>query len=186
MPRTASMIVVLSLLVAASATASEWISPGDVPYRDWARVVSRTPIYETVRVVTPRRECWTERVAYERLHRDGGHGSYAPTLVGATIGGVIGHELGHKRRGRRIAAVVGALVGGSLGHEMHRHHRRRRGRTIAYRDEERCEIREEVEYEEHVVGYDVEYRFHGRTYWVRLDHDPGSRLEVAYDVRPWE
>ena len=62
MTRIASMLVALSLLVAVGAEARGGDSREGGPTRDWARVVSSTPVTETLRVVTPRRECWTERV----------------------------------------------------------------------------------------------------------------------------
>jgi uncharacterized protein YcfJ len=41
------------------------------------------------------------------------------TLVGAVIGGVIGHQLG-KGNGRELATVGGAIVGGAIGNDMER------------------------------------------------------------------
>ena len=46
--------------------------------------------------------------------------------------------------------------------------------------------REVIEYteEERVVGYDVAYRYNGRTYETRTDYDPGPSLRVRVDVAP--
>jgi len=190
MKRHATWIVILSLLASLPAAASRRDHERD-RHRDrdrWAKVLHASPVHEQVRVVTPVRECWMERVSYERPRRGHRrHHSRTPTLVGATIGRLLGREITHDRRGRRIATLVGALVGGSVGHDVsHRRsdrHRRHRN-AVAYRNEERCETREEVSWEQQVVGYDVKYKYRGRIYRTRMGHDPGRRMKVAVDVRP--
>jgi uncharacterized protein YcfJ len=152
-------------------------------HHDWAKVVSSKPVYDAVRIVTPRTQCWTERVAYE--HHYHGARSPAPMIIGATFGGLLGHEIGHKGRSKRVGTVVGALLGGTIGHEIGRE---RRGRASdvrrEYRDEERCETSEEVTWENALRGYDVTYRYHGRSYETQLAHDPGDRIRVKIDVIP--
>ncbi len=192
MKRNATLIVILSLLFSLPAAADR--RDRDRHHQDrgharWAKVVSSTPIYQRVRVVTPVRECWTERVAYERPRRSHGrrHHSRTPALLGATIGGLIGSEIGHDRRDRRAASVVGALIGGSIGHDIGHRQGRRHGRhrnAVEYRDERRCETRDQVGWERQVVGYDVDYRYRGRRYHTRLDHDPGRRMKVDVNVKP--
>ncbi len=34
-----------------------------------------------------------------------------------------------------------------------------------------------------VVGYDVRYEYNGVTRTVRMDHDPGDKLQVEDDVK---
>jgi uncharacterized protein YcfJ len=194
MKRHATWIVILSLLISLPAAASQRDHERERRgNRDrWAKVLRSSPVHEQIRVVTPVRECWTERVSYERSHRGHRrHHSRTPALVGATIGGLLGREIAHDRRGRRIATLIGALVGGSVGHDVghdigHRRsvrHRRHRN-AVDYRNEERCETRERVSWEQQVVGYDVKYKYRGRIYHTRLGHDPGRRMKVAVDVRP--
>jgi uncharacterized protein YcfJ len=188
MKRHATWIVILSLLAGLPAAAGH--RDRDREHVRWARIVRSTPIHERVRVVTPVRECRTERVSYERPRRDRHHRrhhSRTPALLGASIGGLVGSEIGHSRRDRRVATLMGALIGGSIGHDIgHRQGRRhpRHRDRIAWRDEERCETREQVSWERQVVGYDVDYRYRGRIYNTRLDHDPGRRMEIEVDVRP--
>src|SRR5262249_8992492 len=50
--------------------------------------------------------------------------------------------------------------------------------TTAYRDSDR------------IMGYEVTYRYGGREYTTRMDHDPGQRLRVRvdthYSIQPFE
>ncbi|HEX4895820.1 MAG TPA: hypothetical protein VFV11_05760 [Solimonas sp.] len=45
----------------------------------------------------------------------------------------------------------------------------------------RCDALAEEEPE--ILGYDVIYRYHGRTYRTRMPYDPGDRIPVRVDVR---
>ena len=38
--------------------------------------------------------------------------------------------------------------------------------------------------EREILGYDVEYRYHGDVYASRLSYDPGARMRVRIDVSP--
>lgn len=150
---------------------------------DWAEVLSATPVYQEVRVVTPRTECWVEQVVYER--ETVGRRSVAPLIVGATVGGVLGSEIGGKGRSRRVGTVVGAVLGGSIGHDIaHRHHDRRSRVRREVREEERCETRDVVTWEDRLRGYDVRYRYQGREYETHMDTDPGRQLRVVIHVSP--
>jgi uncharacterized protein YcfJ len=192
MKRHATLIIILSLLINLPAAASHRDRDEDRGRGRWAKVLHSTPAFERVRVVTPVRECWTERVAYERSQqrRHRRHHSTTPTVVGATIGGLLGRELGHGRHDRRVATVIGAVLGGSIGHDIgHRHgrnrrHDRRHRNVVRYRNEQRCEMRDVVAYERRVVGYDVEYKYRGRIYQTRMGNDPGRRIKVEVDVKP--
>ncbi|HET9651809.1 MAG TPA: glycine zipper 2TM domain-containing protein [Usitatibacter sp.] len=170
-------------------------------YGDVARVVSSTPIYETVAV--PRRECHAEQVtAYEerRSVRPAPEG-YAPvrnegigpgTVLGAIIGGVIGHQLGSSTAGRDHGAAAGAVIGGLIGHDAET--RAADGYGPVARDEvivERTPVTREVQRcndvtdtSERIVGYDVRYEYNGREFRTRMPYDPGQEMPVNVDVRP--
>ena len=80
-------------------------------FYDKAKVVSVDPIYETVQVTFPEKQCWKERVR----HQGRGHeGSYTPVIAGAIVGGVVGNQFGGGR-GRDALTVAGALLGASVG-----------------------------------------------------------------------
>jgi uncharacterized protein YcfJ len=143
-------------------------------YADTAKVISATPIYETVRVSRPVEECWTER----RVQPAGGSGRAAGTLAGGIVGGLIGNQFGHGS-GRAAMTVAGTLIGASVGHELSRDVRP--ARVVR---EERCERVGRYRSEERLVGYRVEYRYQGRTFVTRTDEHPGRRIPVRVAVEP--
>jgi uncharacterized protein YcfJ len=169
-------------------------------HADVAQVISATPIYQ--RVASPQRQCWTEQVATfeERRVRQPGQVVYseprgnsgAGTVLGAIIGGVVGHQFGSSSAGRDHGAVAGAVLGGLIGNDMERQsdggYRQVSRDTVAIervpvmRDVQRC--RTDVSYRDQIAGYDVRYRYHGREFSTRLDYDPGPTLPVSVDVRP--
>lgn len=178
-------ILFLALLGLPAAVGARSSIESDPRHHAWARVIESEPVYASVRVVTPHTECWTERVVYEPQRS--GPASPTPMLLGATMGGLLGREIGHRGRGRTVGTIVGAVLGGSIGHDMARRHEagKRRGYREV-RDEERCETREEVSWERELTGYDVRYRYQGRTYETRMASDPGERLRVVVEVFPSE
>lgn len=164
----------LAILLAASGSTHAGHGPGD-GFTTRARVVSSVPIYESIS--EPRRECWTETVGYEtRSYREGNGGGSA--IIGAIAGGLLGSTVG-KGDGRVAAAAVGAATGAVVGDRWNRPETRYES---VPREVERCRTR--YEHREVVVGYDVRYRFRGREYSTRLDHDPGKwvRLDVDFNV----
>ena len=94
-------------------------------YGDVARVISAAPIYD--RVAAPQRECRTEQVtAYEERRsvrepepRESG-GIGPGTVIGAIVGGVIGHQFGGSSAGRDHGTAAGAIVGGLVGNQVDR------------------------------------------------------------------
>jgi uncharacterized protein YcfJ len=161
-------------LIAATASASALARHGDGFY-DTAKVVWAEPIYETVKVSRPVEDCWSEQVVVS----DPRHGSYTGTIAGGIVGGVVGSQFG-RGKGKTALTVAGTLLGASIGHDLsHRH-------TSVQRvvNEERCELVEQVEYREQVVGYRVKYRYKGQTFFTRTDEHPGERIRIRVDVDP--
>ncbi len=162
---------VAGVLLAVAARA-------DVSY-EYATVIAADPIVKTVRVTTPRKECWEEDVVYRReRHHDNGVG----TVVGGIIGGAIGNAVGHKKRNKQVGAVVGAVLGATVGSAVSNQHRRtstdRRG------TEEVCEVYHDYHEEERIVGYDVRYRYNDVTYATRTSRNPGETLKIRVSVSP--
>lgn len=171
---------------------------------DSAPVTQVDPIYETVRIETPRRECRTEAVErqidrprhrkHHRHHVKGGR-SITPEIIGAVIGAGLGHQFG-RGRGKDIGTVAGAVLGASVGHDIKRHNRRHRRHHDQARGEhydsnrtyvEHVEVCEDVlnfHEEKRVVGYRVQYRYNGQQFWTETSHDPGERIEVRVSVTP--
>jgi uncharacterized protein YcfJ len=185
--RSRSWLIVLGVLgTAATASAAP---PRPAPHHhhggpahtqyEYARVVDVDPIVRQVRVETPRRECWDEtRYVASRPHISdpevGGR-----TLLGAAIGGVIGHQFG-SGRGRDAATVAGALIGASVGYDSAA--KRQAG---GYEEVvERCDVRVEHTYHERIEGYRVTYEYNGRRYTTQLPYDPGDRIRVRVAVAP--
>lgn len=140
---------------------------------DYARVVSATPIYETVEVNRPTRECWDERV----VHR--GHRSHTGTIAGGILGGVIGNQFG-RGSGKTAMTVAGTLLGASIGRDVSRDNGSRG--YVGY--ERRCDTVDHYVTEERLVGYRVKYRYGGETYVTRTDQHPGDRIPVEVSVNP--
>lgn len=182
----------LALAAALAAIALPWAASAS-PFRDTAQVLSVTPVLQ--RVSEPREQCWTEpvtvyetrRVAREEPAYARHEGPGAGALVGAIVGGVIGHQFGNSSGGRDRATAAGALVGGLIGHDAERQsgYARVRYEDVRYpvtRETRRCRTVEATR--ETVVGYDVRYRYHGREFVARLDHDPGPTLAIDVVARP--
>ncbi|TVZ37804.1 uncharacterized protein YcfJ [Alteromonadaceae bacterium 2753L.S.0a.02] len=154
----------------------------------FARVTSATPIYRIVETRTPVQNCWTERVREERpvyhQSRQNYQQAAAGTLVGGLVGSAIGHAIGQSNGHERTGTVIGAVVGASIGNNVGRHST---GYTqVGYRDVERCEVQQRVHKDRVLEGYDVTYRYQGRTYHTRTRNHPGNRIKVALSVRPLE
>lgn len=170
---------VLKTLIITTGLATVTLAAAAEPamHYDYARVTRAVPVYEQVAQQRPEQQCWVETVAYEAPPQ---HRSATGTIVGTLVGAAIGHQIGHDKNGKRVGRIAGAVLGASIGHDASA---RRDGR-VEYHDEERCETRYTTYYEQQLVGYDVAYRYLGRTYHVRTDRDPGPQIQVAVSVSP--
>lgn len=158
-------------------TACSTVPPGPaVPgYVDSAEVVQAQPLYRSVQVPVPARECWTERV----VQGGNARGAYAGPLVGGVIGGVVGHSLA-SGRARTPMTVAGALVGSSIGQRLS---------AASYRpptlvDVQRCQTVRRYEQRQQIVGYRVDYRYEGQTFSTRTQRHPGRVIRVRVQVDP--
>ena len=169
-----------SLLFAASSTAFADYGRGAQKAKfDYAKVISAEPIVRYVTVKTPQRECWEE--TRTRVEHRGSPGNPAGTLVGAVIGGVVGHQFG-SGRGNDAATVAGALIGAAVGNNSSKRAPRE---TVRYEEPvQRCETTIVEREEERIDGYRVVYRYQGQRYATRMPYDPGDKLRVRVDVRP--
>ncbi len=147
---------------------------------DYVRVISSEPIIRYVTVSTPVRQCWQDVEYYTVNHRATGTGGSA--LMGAIVGGVIGHQFG-SGRGNDVATVAGALIGAAIGNgSAHDHHGYRQTRHS--RPVQRCETEIRQQREQRIDGYRVTYRYNGQRYVTRMPYDPGRELRVRIDIRP--
>lgn len=149
---------------------------------EYAEVVSATPIYRTVRIEEPRRECWDEQVVYDEGPRHHNHGA-GGAILGAILGGVAGHQFG-SGRGNAAATAVGAVIGAGVGQRVANQHQHPQPRAQRVGYEEVCETRVDHRTEQRIEAYDVEYRYGGRLYNTTMPYDPGNRIPVDVNVRP--
>jgi len=155
---------------------------------DYAQVLSARPVYRDVRVSEPRQECWDERVRYDdRDWRGGRDVGAADRTIGAVVGGVIGGAIGRQfsaGSGQDIATAIGAVIGADVGRNAVRGSDRGERYEPRYGYENRCRTVRDSRWESRIDGYDVAYRYQGRTYYTRMPYDPGARLPVRVDVSP--
>ena len=178
----ASAVMLLGISGSALADHQVRTARNDRAQYDYAEVLSSQPIINYVTVNTPVRECWEEMEYYTVDHgmrRTGG-----PTLLGAVIGSVIGHQVG-SGRGNDAATIAGGLIGAAIGNDSAR---RRNGDNYGVetrsRPVERCKTSYREHREERIDGYRVTYRYHGQKYQTEMTHDPGRQIRVRVDVRP--
>lgn len=167
------------ILVAGPASAANYAWGGTKAVYDYARVVKVTPVVRYVTVTTPVKECWEDVETYTRARPNTGRAGR--TLFGAIVGGVIGHQFG-SGRGNDAATVAGSLIGAAVANGGDR--RPYYDTTEYSRPVTRCETNYRTHEEERIDGYDVIYKYHGRTYATRTPFDPGKKLRIRVDVRP--
>lgn len=163
--RSKSHVATLAALIALSSGTA--MADYGHDFRDRAKVVSSTPVYEQIN--EPRRECWNEYESRETYRSSGNNTGGA--ILGAVVGGLVGSTVG-KGNGKVAAAAVGAATGAVVGDRWND-----RG-SYAYEERpvERCRVTDN--YRKEIVGYDVVYRYSGRNYSTRLPHDPGEWLDL--------
>ncbi|GAB4291939.1 MAG: hypothetical protein Kow0083_04990 [Methylophaga sp.] len=137
------------------------------------RVTHVEPIYRTVTVSQPERECRDEP-----RHRDYRQQSYTRTIAGGIIGGVIGNQFGDGN-GRTVMTIAGTLLGGSVGRDMDTAYQ-----NVDVGTESRCRIVEHHYREQRIDAYEVSYRYRGKTYTTIMDHHPGKFIPVDVYVEP--
>ena len=167
--KSITTIIGISVLTLSGAAASR---PGFV---EQARVIDAEPVYETVTVSYPVTECRMERVVHEGYRR----GGYVAPIAGGIIGGVLGHEIGRKKRGDTALTVAGTLLGATLGHGLHSAHARYRPTVEHVR---RCETVDRYDEQRQLTGYQVKYRYDGRIFHTYTAEHPGKYIPVRVKV----
>ncbi len=181
------LLLVASLtLIAGPAWADSpgWV-PGQGNWRDpdttvryaWARVVSVHPVYTQVRRPVSRDICYRQPAYTTARVRYHNPDSTASTLLGAVIGGALGHTVGHGN-GRTAATIAGAVIGGAIGNNTSRNdgYYSREQRYVPSR--EQCRTQTRWQHSERLLGYDVTYRYQGTDYRTRTQQQPGQRIRV--------
>ena len=105
-----------------------------------------------------------------------------PPVVGGSIGGVLGREIGGGRKSKNLLTGAGALLGASLGRD---YANRRSIASRSYVSYERvCGTKEVLHQEERVESYRVTYRHNGRTFPTHAATDPGERIRIRVQAQP--
>jgi len=150
----------------ASATTAADAGP------KYARVVSVDPVRQTVS--HPKQVCHDEVVSHTEAPKD--QHQIAGTAIGAVAGGLLGHQVGGGK-GRTLATVAGAVAGGYAGKRVQES---RQHPNVTTTTEQKCETVNNSSTK--IVGYDVRYEYNGATRTVRMDHDPGDKVQVQEGV----
>ncbi len=181
---TLKILAIFSAIVIVSPAGADYRGSSD-SYYDQAKVLSAVPVYKTVSVSTPRRECRQVPVAsYNNGHGGRQYKSATPIILGSVIGAAIGNQFGHGK-GKTVGTIAGGVLGGSVARDIQKkgshnaYGNRRYGRTAT-----QCDTYEDYRNEERIDGYRVKYRYNGRVYQTRTETDPGKRMQVRVSVVP--
>ena len=138
----------------------------------YAKVVSVDPVRTSVN--NPQQVCRDETVTHTAPPKD--QHRIAGTAIGAVVGGLVGNQVGGGK-GRTLATVAGAVGGGYAGNRIEAHNQQGQVSTSV---ERKCSTVANTSNK--LVGYDVRYVYNGVTRTVRMDHDPGDRVQVQEGV----
>lgn len=178
---SAIAILGLSLMLALPAQARDKHHYGDHHgFRDYAKVIDVQPVFRTVSVEQPARECWKEDVRHPVKRHVRGQDEAAGTLAGGLIGGAIGHHLGGDDPG---AVIAGTLIGAAIGHDAARQ-QPRPAREYYISQETRCNHYTEYREVKQQDGYTVSYRYRGEVFTTHMNHHPGKRIRIRVRIEP--
>lgn len=159
---------VVATVAGASAVVYGARSLNSQPYGE---VISTTPVYENVTVAeAPQQECHQEKVV---TREKWGTNSVAGTLIGGAAGGLLGNQFGHGS-GKTAATAVGAIGGAYAGNRIA--NSQYPDQQVSYR--QKCTTVTPTHVEQKLSAYDVSYRYKGKVYTARMDHDPGARVDL--------
>ena len=125
-------------------------------------------------VGTPEQRCWIER---EQVVQEQGNVNVPGVLVGAVIGGILGHQVGGGR-GKDLATVGGAVAGGAVGGNVGRDGGAQQTRT---QNVQRCAS---VPSQARPDYWDVTYNFRGTEHRVQMTTRPGPTVTVNRQGEP--
>lgn len=154
---------------ALSSAAGDSAAGADNGVR-YAQVVSVEP----VRGNDSGRVCHDETVTHTAPPKD--QHRIAGTVIGAVAGGLLGHMVGGGR-GNTLTTVAGAAGGGYVGNRIEASHQQGQVTSSVQRT---CSTVSNPGGT--IIGYDVRYVYNGVTRTVRMDHDPGDRVQVQEGV----
>jgi uncharacterized protein YcfJ len=113
----------------------------------------------------PETRCWSEP---EQVRQEDREANVPRALLGAVIGGILGHQIGGGT-GRDVATVGGAVAGGVLGG------RSGRDSHVETRDVQHCATTAATG---RPAYWDVSYRFRGQDHRIQMTKPPGETVSV--------
>lgn len=137
----------------------------------YAKVVSVDPVRQAN---NPQQVCHDQTVTHTAPPKD--QHRIAGTAIGAVAGGLLGHMVGGGK-GNTLATVAGAVGGGYAGNRIEAS---RQHAQVTTSVERQCNTVQGSGSQ--IVAYDVRYVYNGVTRTVRMDHDPGDRVQVQEGV----
>lgn len=152
--------------------ANESPAPLPAPTYDYRRRPNerlydvRVDSVREVRGARPEERCWVEHQPGAESHR--GDPNVGGAVVGALLGGVLGHQVG-SGRGNDVATVGGAIAGGAIGANVGRG-----GEANGGSDVRRCDTASNGA----PAYWDVTYDFRGTRHRVQMSAPPGATLTV--------
>ena len=138
----------------------------------YARVVGVEPVRSSSN--NPRQVCRDETVTHTAPPKD--QHRIVGTAIGAVAGGLLGNQVGGGK-GKTLATVAGAVGGGYAGNRIEASRQQSQVTTSV---ERKCTTVNDTSSK--IVGYDVKYVYKGVTRTVRMDHDPGDKVQVQEGV----
>jgi uncharacterized protein YcfJ len=117
--------------------------------------------------------CWIDRE--QVVQQDRNPPNPGGAVLGAVIGGILGHQVGGS--GRDVATAIGAVGGAVVGSNVGRDGV---GQQVVTQDVQRCASvpNQRPDY------YDVTYQFSGREYRVQMTSQPGPYVTVNRNGEP--
>ncbi len=152
---------------------NRWAPPPPLPVYDNRRR-NGEGLYEanisSVRAVVgpPTQRCWVER---EQIVQNNGAGNAPAVIVGALLGGVLGHQFGGGT-GKDLATAGGAIAGATLGSNIASNNN---GQTVVTQNVQRCAT---VPNQSQADYWDVTYIFRGQEHRVQMASPPGRVIMV--------
>ena len=126
-------------------------------------------------VGTPAQRCWIERE--QVVQQDRGNPNIGGALLGAVIGGILGHQVGGGS-GKDVATAVGVVGGAAIGGNINRDSG---GQQVVTQNVQRCTSAPD---QAHPDYWDVTYNFRGQDHRMQMTTAPGATVTVNQQGEP--
>ncbi|MDD2828341.1 MAG: glycine zipper 2TM domain-containing protein [Sulfuricurvum sp.] len=165
-----SISLVLSTSILMAQSGGYGTSPSDTIISDieYVSVTRSEPIYSTVSKKIPHEVCEDQQVA---VQEQGGNSNVVGGLVGAALGGVLGHQLGGGS-GKVATTIGGAAIGTMLGQNADR------PTQTNYQTVRRCYTQYDMQTDNVITGYMNYAKYRGRDI-AKTSSQPLKEIKVT-------